>query len=73
MCGRSGGGVRGEGGLHQGSALSPCLCAVVMDRMTDEIREEAPWTMMFADDSENPRIRGGESGGIQIPGLNCTK
>ena len=21
-----------------------------MDRMTDEIREEAPWTMMFADD-----------------------
>ena len=23
---------------------------MVMDRMTDEIREEAPWTMMFADD-----------------------
>ena len=37
-------------GLHQGSALSPCLFAMVMDRMTDEIREEAPWTMMFADD-----------------------
>ena len=37
-------------GLHQGSALSPCLFATVMDRMTDEIREEAPWTMMFADD-----------------------
>ena len=36
--------------LHQGSALSPCLFAMVMDRMTDEIREEAPWTMMFADD-----------------------
>ena len=35
-------------GLHQGSALSPCL--FVMDRMTDDIREEAPWTMMFADD-----------------------
>ena len=30
--------------------LSPCLYAIVMDRMTDEIREEAPWTMMFADD-----------------------
>ena len=29
-------------GLHQGSALSPCLFAMVMDRMTDEIREEAP-------------------------------
>ena len=37
-------------GLHQGSTLSPCLFAMVMDRMTDEIREEAPWTMMFADD-----------------------
>ena len=37
-------------GLHQGSALSPCLFAMLMDRMTDEIREEAPWTMMFADD-----------------------
>ena len=37
-------------GLHQGSALSPCLFAMVMNRMTDEIREEAPWTMMFADD-----------------------
>ena len=36
-------------GLHQGSALSTCLFAVVMDRMTDDIREEAPWTMMFAD------------------------
>ena len=37
-------------GLRQGSALSPCLFAMVMDRMTDHIREEAPWTMMFADD-----------------------
>ena len=37
-------------GLHQGSALSPCLFSMVMDRMTDEIREEAPWTMIFADD-----------------------
>ena len=37
-------------GLHQGSALSHCLFVMVMDRMTDDIREEAPWTMMFADD-----------------------
>ena len=36
-------------GLHQGSALSSCLFAMVMDRMTDDIREEAPWAMMFAD------------------------
>ena len=38
-------------GLHQGSALSPCLFAMATDRMTDEIRDEAPWTMMFADDN----------------------
>ena len=23
---------------------------MVMDRMTDEIRQEAPWTMLFAED-----------------------
>ncbi|RXN38888.1 Retrovirus-related Pol poly LINE-1 [Labeo rohita] len=39
-----------EVGLHQGSALSPFLFALVMDRMTDEVRQESPWTMMFADD-----------------------
>ncbi|KAI5621396.1 gastrula zinc finger protein XlCGF28.1-like, partial [Silurus asotus] len=37
-------------GLHQGSALSPFLFAVVMDRLTDEVSQESPWTMMFADD-----------------------
>ena len=36
--------------LHQGLALSPCLFAMVMDRMMDDIREEYPWTMMFAND-----------------------
>ena len=37
-------------GLRQGSAMSHCLFAIVMDRITDEIRQEGPWTMMFADD-----------------------
>ena len=37
-------------GLHQRTALSPCLFAVMIDWMTGEIREEDPWTMMFADD-----------------------
>ena len=42
--------VRGKG-VTASSALSPCLLAMVMDRMTDEIRVEAPWTMVFADDT----------------------
>ena len=37
-------------GLHQGSALSPFLFAVIMDRLMDEVRREPPWTMQFADD-----------------------
>ena len=36
--------------LHQGSALSPFLFAVIMDRLTDELRREQPWSMLFADD-----------------------
>ena len=36
--------------LHQGSALSSCLFAMVMYRLTDEIGQESPWTMMFVDD-----------------------
>ena len=36
-------------GLHQGSALSPFLFAVIMDRLTDEVKREPPWTMLFAD------------------------
>ncbi|KAK3557529.1 hypothetical protein QTP70_028486 [Hemibagrus guttatus] len=37
-------------GLHQGSALSPFLFAIVMDQLSEEVRRESPWTMMFADD-----------------------
>ena len=36
-------------GLHQESALSPFLFAVIMDRLTDEVRREPPWTMLLAD------------------------
>ncbi|KAK3547776.1 hypothetical protein QTP86_029920 [Hemibagrus guttatus] len=39
-----------EVGLHQGSALSSFLFALVMDQLSEEVRQESPWTMMFADD-----------------------
>ena len=37
-------------GLHQGSTLSPFLFAVIMDRLTDVVKTEPPWTMLFAND-----------------------
>ena len=37
-------------GLHQGSALSPFLFAIIIDRLTESIRKDAPWDMLFADD-----------------------
>ena len=37
-------------GVHQGSALSPFLFAIIMDCLTEEVRRESPWDMMFADD-----------------------
>lgn len=36
--------------ISQGSAFSPFLFALVMDRLTEEVRQECPWTAMFADD-----------------------
>ena len=42
-------GFKVELGLHQRSALS-LFFAMVMDRMTDEVRRESQWMMMFADD-----------------------
>ena len=50
MCSRDEFKFKVEVGLHQGSALSPFLFAMMMDRLTDEVRQESQWTMMFADD-----------------------
>ena len=37
-------------GLQQGSALSPFLFVIIMDKMTEGIWKDAPWDMLFADD-----------------------
>lgn len=43
-------GVKVEVGLHQGSPLIPFLfVSMAMDRLTDEVIQESPWAMMFAD------------------------
>lgn len=40
----------GGGGAPPGSALSPFLFTLVMDRLTHEIRQESSWDIIFADD-----------------------
>ncbi|XP_047494039.1 uncharacterized protein LOC125042450 [Penaeus chinensis] len=36
--------------MHQGSALSPFLFAVIIDCLTGEMQKEATWDIIFADD-----------------------
>ena len=37
-------------GFHQGSALSRFLFAIIIDKLTEDIRKDAPWDMLFAVD-----------------------
>ena len=52
-----------EVGLHQGFAFSPFLFAIMMDSLTVNIRKEAYWQMMFADDVLQGEIRAGDETG----------
>ena len=37
-------------GLHQGSAVSLFFFAIIINMLTEDIRKNAPWDMLFADD-----------------------
>ncbi|GJU92645.1 ataxia telangiectasia mutated family protein [Tanacetum coccineum] len=39
-----------EVGLHQGSAISPYLFAMILDDLSRGIQEDIPWSKIFADD-----------------------
>lgn len=39
-----------EVGLHQGSAISPYLFALILNELSRGIQEGIPWSMIFADD-----------------------
>lgn len=37
-------------GVHQGSCLSPLLFIIVMDAVSECVRKDVPWDMLYADD-----------------------
>ena len=37
-------------GLHQGSALSPFLFIMLIDTISQDVRTELPWELLYADD-----------------------
>lgn len=49
---RSDRGVHSQGEIKEisGMALSPFMFAMLMGRLTDEVRQEFLWNVMFADD-----------------------
>ena len=50
--------------MHHGLALSLFLFAMVIEGLTDKIRQESPgWNKMFEDDSENREVSGEKATG----------
>ena len=37
-------------GFHQGSALRPFPLAIIIAKLTENIRKDSPWDMLFPDD-----------------------
>ena len=37
-------------GLHQGSVLSPILFIMLVDTISQDVRTELPWELLYADD-----------------------
>ena len=37
-------------GLHQGSSLSPFLFIMLVDKISQDVRNELPWELLYADD-----------------------
>nr|GEX71444.1 retrotransposon protein, putative, Ty1-copia subclass [Tanacetum cinerariifolium] len=56
-----------EVGLHQGSAISPYLLALILDELLRGINKDIPWCLIFADDivlvSESMK---GSGGGLDL-------
>ena len=50
VCSRNYRKFQGQGWTAPGISVNSFLFAVIMDRLTDEVRRKPPWTMLFTDD-----------------------
>ena len=50
MCRRNDRCLQGGGGTASRISTEPLLVYYGDDKLTDEVRQESPWTMMFSDD-----------------------
>ena len=50
VCNRNHKNFQGQGWTASGISVKSVSVCKIMDRLTDEVRREPPWTMLFADD-----------------------